>query len=1120
MSLTFLLGGAGSGKSALLRNRLIESSLNEPDLRHVILVPEQFTMQTQRDILAAHPRHAAVNIEVLSFERLAYRVIPARSSERFTVLTEMGKQMLLRRAAEDSGRELTVFAGSIRRPGFLRSLSEMLSEFYQYDSGDLLEIADRLYDQPLLKRKLSDLGRIRKSFEARRENGKITAEELLPGLLRLLPASDLMSGCRLYIDSFTGFTPVQLAILDILMSQTSHMEIALLLPEAEAAEQELRPTDLFYMGKSTEAELIRTAEEKEIPWERILLHGDVRHADAPELRFLTEHFMRFGWKAVFAGDCSGIRVTRLRNEAAEAAFAACTIARLVREEGYRYHEIAVVTGDTETYRKYLTTEFARAGIPFFCDSRKGLAGDPLAEFLLSALEIISTDFSYESVMRFVRCGIGPLDDAQADLLDTYLYVTGIRGKSAYQKPFSWCPEKFLEERMGEIDTARETIAAALADLTGLTGRGGYAGAEWIVALRNMMSRADASARLQSLAEAASEDGDSERAEEYRRVFEYIGQILTEAETLFPEERFSADSFLKLLEAGIAEGKLGMLPSGMDQVQIGDIRRSRQNEIRALILLGMNDGLIPSPGASGGILSENERSLLLARGVRLAPAAFDMACQERAYLYMLLCRPKEQLYITFHTQNGSGSAVRPSYLLQQIVSLYEDLHVQTDEDREMAARITGMASLKLAFADGVGRKTEEAEKDSPDSGFDALAAVLQKTDSEAFEKILAAAFPTAAESSILPAAAGLLYGKDIRLSVTRMEAFAECAAAHFLRYGLKLRERKPFTVDQMDRGTFFHTVMDNFFALLKEEGIQMDELTEEDRERLVEAAVSLAKRDEKISRMEAESAEGAYRTGRFTALLDRGIRAVCDLMRRGDFRQEASEMLFSGYNDPELVIRAENGSRMILEGRIDRVDVSEEDGKRYIRVVDYKTGEKILDLNSIYNGLSMQLVLYMAAAMLKDEKRHPGSTAVPAGMYYFSFAEKLADTEAGASEDDIYKKWIKNWYLKGLSASDDLIAAKSEPVSGKKADAAQIRQLIAYTEKKMQETGNRIASGDVEAAPVMEKNRTACDYCPYSAACGFDRKNPVYGYRRMAKMEDKEIWERLKEEAADGGQVDG
>ena len=1120
MSLTFIFGGAGSGKSTLLRNRMIESSVNEPGLRHVILVPEQFTMQTQRDILAAHPRHASVNIEVLSFERLAYQVMTEHSSERFTVLTEMGKQMLLRRASEDSGRELSVFSGSIRRPGFLRSLSEMISEFYQYDSGDLLEIADRLPDQPLLRRKLSDLGRIKQSFEARRENGQITAEELLPGLLRLLPSSDLMSGCRLYIDSFTGFTPVQLAILHILLSQTSHMEITLLLPDAEAAEEEIRPTDLFYMGKSTAAELIRAAGEKNISWETIRLQEDVRHADAPALRFLAEHFMRFGKKAVFEEACPEIRILRLRNEAAEAAFAAGTIARLVREEGYRYREIAVVTGDTETYRRYLITEFSRAGIPFFCDSRKGLAGDPLAEFLLSALEIISADFSYESVMRFVRCGIGPLETERADLLDTYLYITGIRGKNAYRKPFSWCPERFLEDRMEEIDAARETVAAVLADLTALTGKGGRRGAEWIAALRKMMEQTDASARMQSLAEAAAAEGDGERAEEYARVFAFIDTFLTETETLFADELFDADSFLKLLEAGIAEGKLGMLPSGMDQVQIGDIRRSRQNEIRVLILLGMNDGLIPSPGASGGILSENERSLLLERGVRLAPAAFDMACQERAYLYMLLCRPKEQLYISFHTQDGAGSAVRPSYLLPQIISMYADLRVQTEDDLEMTDRITGLPSLKMAFADGVVRKTEAAEKASPDPGFDALAALLMKTDAEAFEQILAAAFPAAAESSILTDAAGLLYGKDIRLSVTRLEAFAECAAAHFLRYGLRLRERKPFTVDQMDRGTFFHAVMDNFFALLKEEGLRMEELTEEDRERLADAAVTLAKRDEKISRMEAESAEGTYRTGRFAALLDRGIRAVCDLMRRGNFRQEASEMLFSGYNDPELVIRAENGSRMILEGRIDRVDVSEEDGKRYIRVVDYKTGEKTLDLNSIYNGLSMQLVLYMAAAMLKDEKSHPGSTAVPAGMYYFSFTEKLADSEADASEDDIYKKWIKNWYLKGLSASDDLIAAKSEPVSGKKADAAQIRQLIAHTEKKMQETGNRIASGDVEAAPVMEKRKTACDYCPYSAVCGFDRKNPVYSYRRMAELEDQEIWERLKEEAADGGQVDG
>ena len=1119
MSLTFLFGGAGSGKSTLLRNRLIRSSLTDADTRHVILVPEQFTMQTQRDILAAHPRQASVNIEVLSFERLAYRVMSEHSSESFTVLTEMGKQMLLRRASEDSSRELTVFSGSIRRPGFLRSLSEMISEFYQYDSGDLAEIAGQFYDQPLLKRKLADLGTIKKTFEARRENGQITAEELLPGLLRLLPGSDYMAGCRLYIDGFTGFTPVQLSILDLLMSQSSNMEITLLLPETEAGEKENRPTDLFFMGKTTADALKKAAEEKKIGCEKIVLREDVRHAGSPELKFLTDHFMRFGKKAVYDGECSGISVSRLRNEAAEAVFAAQTISQLVKEEGYRYRDIAVVTGDTETYRRYLITEFQKAGIPFFCDSRKGLAGDPLAEYLLCALEIISADFSYESVMRFIRCGIGPLEPERADLFDTYLYITGIRGRKAYASDFGWCPERYLEEKMEQINAAREELVHVLSDLTALAGKGTHTGEEWITALRKLMERADVPSRMQELADAAAAEGDGERADEYSRVCEFFDTFLSETEALFSEELFDPDSFLKLLEAGIAEGRLGMLPSGMDQVQIGDIRRSRQNEIRAVILLGMNDGLIPSPGASGGILSENERTVLLERGVSLAPAAFDMACQERAYLYMLLCRPKERLYLSFHTQNGTGSAVRPSWLLPQLIAMYPGLQIRTAEDQDAAGKITGLPALKMTFADGVLKKTEDAEKGTPDPGFDALAALLEKLDKDTFERILAAAFPVPAERRILPSTAGLLYGRDIRLSVTRLEAFAECAAAHFLKYGLRLRERKKYTVDQMDRGTFFHAVMDSFFALLKEEGLQIEALSEEDRERITGAAVQLAKRDEKISRMEAESAEGAYRTERFAGLLDRGIRAVCDLMKRGSFRQEASEMLFSGYNDKELVITAENGSRMILEGRIDRVDISEEDGKRYVRIVDYKTGDKTLSLNSIYNGLSMQLVLYMAAAMLKDGKSHPDSAAVPAGMYYFSFAEPFTETEAGASEEEVYTKWIKNWYLKGLSAADDLIAAKSEPVSGKKAGVQQILQLIAHTEKKMKEAGEKITSGDVQAAPVMEKKSTACDYCPYCAVCGFDRKNPVYAYRRVENYEDSEIWQKLKEEGSDGSQLD-
>ena len=272
-------------------------------------------------------------------------------------------------------------------------------------------------------------------------------------------------------------------------------------------------------------------------------------------------------------------------------------------------------------------------------------------------------------------------------------------------------------------------------------------------------------------------------------------------------------------------------------------------------------------------------------------------------------------------------------------------------------------------------------------------------------------------------------------------------------------------------------------------------------------------------MEAGSAEGAYRTGRYTELLGRGIRAVCDLMKQGSFREAQSEMFFSGYQDEEFVIKAAGGSRMILEGKIDRIDVCEDGNERYVRVVDYKTGGKRLSLGPVYYGLSLQLVLYLAAAVLREEKTHPGCTAVPAGMYYFSFAEKLADADAEDTEEMLYEKWIKEWLLKGVGVSDERIAALSEPVSGQAAGREDIRRLIEHTKKKMTQTGSRIVSGEVQAAPAKEKNSTACAFCPYGAVCGFDRKNPVYSYRRIPEIKDQDVWEMLKEEEEDGGQMD-
>ncbi|MCD8330775.1 MAG: PD-(D/E)XK nuclease family protein, partial [Lachnospiraceae bacterium] len=881
MSLQLLLGGAGTGKTRLLLERLIDSSERHPDRRHVILVPEQFTMETQREVVALHPRHAVMNIDILSFERLAYRVLGEVGRGDLQILTEMGKNMLLRKAAGEHREELTVFGRSLGKAGFISRLMTMISELYQYGVTEekLEETAEHLADRPLLAGKLRDLRIFYQALNETRGENAIAAEELLSVLNGCLEKSGFLRNAVVVLDGFTGFTPVQYEILEKMFRQAESVSLALTLPQAEAGEPEARPEELFYLSKSTLAHCRRLAAENGIAVETECLTKNLRVKENSALGYLERHFLRLGDRETPPASCEGIRAVLLRNPRQEAEWAAAAISRLTREQGYRYREIAVVAGDLEEYRPYLEQAFHREGVPCFLDTPAGILGNPVVEYLRSGIQAVEKDFSYEAVFRHLKCGLGPLKQEALDELDNYVLACGIRGRKKWEQPFERVPDRRRVPDLEALNAAREAVCADLAPLVRCRADRRGRVRERTAALREMLTAVDAPEQAQQLAQNRREAGEDQKAEECEKVCEFLLDFLDQMDTLLGDEILPWQEFSDILDAGLGEARLGMLPTGLDLVQIGDVRRSRRTNVRVLFILGLNDGLIPAPQASSGILSEWERALLQENAVELAPTAEDSANQEIFYLYTLLTKPSEQLFLSCSKMGSDGTARRPSYLLTQLLKLLPGLNLEDAEETAWKERITGENAAWEVLAETIRESsalsdikdngsrcgnrdpgntneslwenalTNEAKMtDGREGAYRELVRCLSQNSEERFDRILTAAFSVYRGNNISAEAARALYGPELTGSVTRLEQYAACACAQFLAYGLRLTERRENTFTGADRGNYFHRALETFFRLIRERGLDRRSLNEKERRALAAEAVSAAAASDEIDHL--------------------------------------------------------------------------------------------------------------------------------------------------------------------------------------------------------------------------------------------------------------------------------
>ena len=1140
MSLRFYFGPSGSGKSHRIYEEIMQRAAQEPGRNFLIIVPDQFTMQTQKDLVMRSDRGGILNIDVLSFGRLSHRILEEVGTKEMPVLDDTGKSLVLQKIAADLKEQLPAMGSLLHKQGYIHEVKSAISEFMQYgiSTQDMDKLIASAEKRGALAMKLRDLKTLYRGFQDYIRDHFITTEETLDVLRRSLVKSKILPDSVVVFDGFTGFTPIQNRLIQELMRVCEETIVTVTIGEEEDPYQMDGEQKLFHLSKKTVADLVKLAAETEVTrGEDVFVKGGPnRFTEASALCYLEQNLFRYQYEPYTEKQCE-IHMFEALSPREEVHQTALYIRKLIREEGLTYRDIAVVIGDLEGYASYVETEFGQLEIPCFLDRTRGIVLNPMIEYIKSALQLYIRDFSYDTVFHFLRSGMADISREEIDELENYVIRTGARGYRTYSRLFTRKTEE-MQQGSGQEDTERaeETmerlnrIRQQFTDTVEILHMAPRAKAgEYVDHLYDFLEQNQVQQKLLNYQQQFEQEGDLAKAREYAQIYRLVMDLLDQIYELLGEEEISLQEFADILEAGFGEITVGTIPQNVDRIVVGDMERTRLKQVKVLFFLGVNDGNIPKNASKGGIISDMDREFLIESGTEMAPSPRQQMYIQRLYLYLNMTKPSQRLYLSYAKVNSDGKGIRPSYLIDTVRKLFPQLAVEYPQNRSRLEQIEGrqegaryLAEELREYADGTLREEERQDFYLMYRAYEA--------DPEGRDRLTAAAFRRYKESGLSRIVARALYGRQLENSVSRLETYAACACRHFLQYGLSLQEREEFGFEVSDMGNVYHAVLENFAGKLAESGRTWWDFDENFATQAIKEAVEgyAATYGETVL---YSSARNEYAITRMSRILTRTVLTLQQHLKQGSFQPDDYELSFRFAEDLDSIhVDLSEEEKMHLQGRIDRIDVSEDAEHVYVKVIDYKSGNKKFDLAALYYGLQLQLVVYMNAAMELESRKHPDKEIVPAALLYYHIDDPTIETPVELTQEQINEEILTKLRMNGVVNSDPAVVERLDrflqdkskviPVEKKKDGSFSARSGIlsreelhvvsAYVDTKIRQIGREILDGKIAANPYEKGNEEACTYCAYKKVCGFDGSIPGYEKRQLEDLDKQTLMQRMQE----------
>lgn len=1140
MSLRFYFGPSGSGKSHRIYEEIMQRAAQEPGRNFLIIVPDQFTMQTQKDLVMRSDRGGILNIDVLSFGRLSHRILEEVGTKEMPILDDTGKSLVLQKIAADLKEQLPAMGSLLHKQGYIHEVKSAISEFMQYgiSTQDMDKLIASAEKRGALAMKLRDLKTLYRGFQDYIRDHFITTEETLDVLRRSLVKSKILQDSVVVFDGFTGFTPIQNRLIQELMRVCAETIVTVTIGAEEDPYQPDGEQKLFHLSKKTVADLVKLAAEAEVErGEDVFVKGGInRFTQAPALCYLEQNLFRYQYEP-YTEKQQELCMFEALSPREEVHQTALYIRNLIREQEFNYRDIAVVIGDLEGYASYVETEFGQLEIPCFIDRTRGIVLNPMIEYIKSALQLYIKDFSYDTVFHFLRSGMADISREEIDELENYVIRTGARGYRTYSRLFTRRTEE-MQQGSGQDDTERaeETlerlnrIRQQFADTVEILHMDPQAKAgEYVDHLYDFLEQNQVQQKLLNYQQQFEQEGELAKAREYAQIYHLVMDLLDQIYGLLGEEEISLQEFADILDAGFGEITVGTIPQNVDRIVVGDMERTRLKQVKVLFFLGVNDGNIPKNASKGGIISDMDREFLIESGTEMAPSPRQQMYIQRLYLYLNMTKPSERLYLSYAKVNSDGKGIRPSYLIDTVRKLFPQLAVEYPQNRSRIEQIEGrqegaryLAEELREYADGTLREEERQDF--------YLMYRAYESDPVGRDRLTQAAFRRYKESGLSRIVARALYGRQLENSVSRLETYAACACRHFLQYGLSLREREEFGFEVSDMGNVYHAVLENFAGKLAESGRTWWDFEDNFAAKVVREAIEgyAATYGETVL---YSSARNEYAITRMSRILTRTVLTLQQHLKQGSFQPDDYELSFRFAEELDSIhVDLSEEEKMHLQGRIDRIDVSEDAEHVYVKVIDYKSGNKKFDLAALYYGLQLQLVVYMNAAMELESRKHPDKEIVPAALLYYHIDDPTIETPVELTDEQINEQILAKLRMNGVVNSDPEVVERLDhylqdksaviPVEKKKDGSFSARsgilsreemQLVsAYVDAKIRDIGREILDGKIAANPYEKGNEEACTYCAYKKVCGFDGSIPGYEKRQLEDLDKQTLMQRMQE----------
>ncbi len=1126
MSLELVLGGSGAGKTHMVYEKIIKESTKNHSENYYIIVPDQFTMETQRDIINRHPNQGTMNIDIVSFSRLAYRVFGELGISTLSVLDDTGKMLILRKVIEENKDNLTIFKNKVKMFGFTEEIKSTISELYQYGINveDIDEICEKIKGNNTMKSKLMDLKLVFEKFAeyvtniSSDEHKYITKEEILSELCSVIENSKELSDSTIVLDGFTGFTPIQYKLIEKLLIMAKKVIITVTMPGSEAIKiasegfVNIKEHELFNMSKTTVNTLIRLAVKNDIKvLKPVIINEEVvyRLKDNQTLAFLENNIFRNKRKSMLLQDDS-ISIYSAKNPLEEAEGVATTISNYIRESKgeLRYKDIAIVTGDMESYKRPLEEALKATGIPYYIDNKKSLLNNSFVDCIRALLEMVDENFAYEPVFRYLKRGMSNIEREDIDIFENYVLGCGIKGINQYSSNFVKRYRGLSDEELNKCEAIRvKFIEPIIKFKDAIEGEN----VENITkAIYMFIKENDLYGKLKMYTDEFSDD-ESEK-QEYTQVYRLIMELFDKLVGLLGDEKIALKEYRKILDDGLEEIKVGTIPVVLDQLVVGDIERTRISKIKILIVMGVNEGIIPKGMGNNGILSQRDRMILKNISVDMAPTVRENGFIQKYYLYLTLAKSSKKLVLTYSDAFLNGNAKKPSYLIDNILKMYDGIKVERFEEIYNTDDVFRVISRESAFKLVSSGLRDFDKKTISNMWKELFSFYLKNPDyKEKINRAIEGLTFVNTDAHLDAAIAKTIFGDNVAGSITRIEKYAECAYAHFLAYGLNLVERPVYEIKDMDVGNLYHKAVEVFSNMIKNEDIDFADVSDEIREKYVNKSVSEAIIYYGYDSI-VDSAKNQYILEKLRKVTDKSVWAICEHIKRGDFKPEQFEV-------------------SVGRGRVDRIDTLTMGDNVYVKIIDYKSGSTVFDTEKLVNGLQLQLVYYLDNVLENEKRRRPDKNVAPGGVFYFSIKDPFIDYEEKFMDDDtlITERILKEYQMTGIfnSAADVMYSLDNNlpSLSGKETSTvikagkkeidiedtvkknsmglseANFAKVTSFVKKKADELTENIYKGNISINPYKNGDRTACTFCKYNSICTFSKQEFGNYYRKLKKLEE-------------------